>query len=124
MKTYVNKLSLFGFIFCLISCNDFLDEKPSKSLVVPTTPEDIQALLDADELMNTDAFTLFLQSDDFELEEPGVAQLDDWQRNAVFWKGEIDNPDGVTAEYLNIYQKIFVAHYVMEQVKEFGLRIA
>ncbi|SFU01857.1 SusD family protein [Algoriphagus locisalis] len=119
MNNYLRIIYLSGFILCLISCNDFLDEKPSKSLVVPTTPEDIQALLDGDGLMNSDAFTLFLQSDDFELGDAGAAELDDWQRNAVFWKGEIDNPDGVTLEYRNSYEKIFVSHYVMEQVKGF-----
>ena len=120
MRTYILQVTLLVTMLLLNSCDGFLDEKPSKSLVVPTTPEEIQALLDADGLMNTDAFTLFLQSDDFELEEAGVAQLDDWQRNAVFWKGEIDSPEGVTAEYLNIYQKIFVSHYVMEQVADFN----
>lgn len=119
MKNYIIQMFLLGTVLVMTGCSGFLDEKPSKSLVVPTTPEDMQALLDGDALMNIDAFTLFLQSDDFELGDAGAAELDDWQRNAVFWKGEIDNPKGVTAEYLNIYKKIFVAHYAMEQLAGF-----
>jgi tetratricopeptide (TPR) repeat protein len=114
-------IKILFVLYCLVGisgCEGFLDEKPSKSLVVPNSPEDIQALLDGDALMNVDAFTLFLQSDDFELQAPGVAQLIDWQRNAVFWKGQIDSPTGVTAEYFNIYRKIFVAHFAMEELEK------
>ncbi|SEG10889.1 RagB/SusD family nutrient uptake outer membrane protein [Algoriphagus boritolerans] len=120
MNQFIKVLFVLYCFVGISGCEGFLDEKPSKSLVVPDTLEDIQALLDGDALMNIDAFTLFLQSDDFELEAPGVAQLIDWQRNAVFWKGEIDSPTGVTAEYFNIYRKIFVAHFAIEELEKFS----
>ncbi|WP_111672701.1 RagB/SusD family nutrient uptake outer membrane protein [Algoriphagus litoralis] len=103
-----------------VGCNGFLEEKPSKSLVVPESLEDIQALMDVNTNHNVESFVLFLQSDDFDLSENLVNEMNEWQRNATLWKGDIENPSGVTLEFSMYYEKIFYAHLVMELLEEGG----
>jgi hypothetical protein len=53
MKLYISYIALAAIILS-VSCNknDFLDAKPDQSLVVPSTLQDLQAILDNDYVMN------------------------------------------------------------------------
>ena len=114
MSTIKHTSYLILAFWIAVGCNGFLEEKPSKSLVVPQSLEDIQALMDVNGNHNVESFVLFLQSDDFDLSENLVNEMNEWQRNATLWKGDIENPSGVTLEYSMHYEKIFYANLVMK----------
>ncbi|WPR75231.1 RagB/SusD family nutrient uptake outer membrane protein [Algoriphagus sp. NG3] len=121
MNSYLKFLFALVVLSVISSCDGFLDEKPSKSLVVPSSLNDIQAILDTESLLNQESAVLFLQSDDFELLDPAMVEASQWQRDAMFWNGDIENPSGVTLEYAYYYQKIFYSNLVLELLeKEVG----
>ena len=55
MKFKIKKMGFYlllgGFLFS--SCKEYLDEKPLKSAVVPSTMEDLEALLNARWIVET-----------------------------------------------------------------------
>lgn len=55
MKTrlLIQVIPLIVFLFLFSACKDYLDEKSDKSLITPSTVEDLQALLDDAVTMNT-----------------------------------------------------------------------
>src|SRR5436190_5656677 len=91
MRTYYKTLFILSCL-CWFGCKKFLDEKPDKSLVVPSSLTDLQAMLDNHSLMNaSSSFALEIGSDDYYL------KLADWQarniteRNSYIWAAESFN---------------------------------
>ncbi|MGE8430434.1 MAG: RagB/SusD family nutrient uptake outer membrane protein [Sphingobacterium sp.] len=72
MRLFIYLLFL-GSLCSLASCNKFLEDKTSKTSTVPSTLEDMQALLDAGNLLNLGKYPYFLEActDDFFLSESG-----------------------------------------------------
>lgn len=100
----------------LISCNkDFLDAKPDKTLVVPATLKDFQALLDNSDIMNSwMPYLGEIGGDDYYLQD------DTWnafsyppEKNGYIWAKDIleGNP---SADWENMYQIVFYANNVLE----------
>src|SRR5579863_10477542 len=74
-------------IFLLTSCRkDWLDAKPNKSLVVPTTVGDYQALLDNSEVMNQNYSSLYMVGDgDFYVTDTRYLGLTPPEMGAYIW---------------------------------------
>ncbi len=74
-------------IFLLASCKkDWLDAKPNKSLVVPTTVGDYQALLDNSEVMNQNYPSLYMVGDgDFYVTDTRYLGLTPPEMGAYIW---------------------------------------
>lgn len=98
------------------SCNEtFLDVKPDKELVVPSTLDDLQGLLDYYSVMN--AYTPCfgeISSDDY------YVTFDKWntlsgpdEKNAYIWAKDIFN-DNTSLDWNGSYQVIFYANNVLE----------
>ena len=65
MKKYINTILIVSCLITAGCSDDFLEKKADKSLVVPTTLEDLQALLDnADRVMNIVPAIGMVASDD------------------------------------------------------------
>lgn len=96
-------------------CAGFLDERPNKEILIPTSEEDIRALLDNDSELNlVPAFGL-LSSDDLVMTDGGWASLrTEEEQNAYLWREEIW-PVGGAADWSRIYRLIFIANVVLEQ---------
>ena len=51
-RSYIIPISLIAFLSMGISCKKYLDVKPVQSLSVPSTLDDLQAILDRYDLVN------------------------------------------------------------------------
>lgn len=115
-------MKLINYIFIVLtlftfSCSDdYLDKKPNKSLVVPSTLEDLQALLDnSSQVMNVVPSLGVLASDDLFTTDAG------WQgyalateRNSYTWSSDIFAGEITCGDWNFPYQQVFYANVVLE----------
>lgn len=113
------------YIFILIiavqsamtSCNKFLEDKTNKTATVPSTLEDMQALLDAGNQLNLGSYPFFLEActDDFLLTTSGYSQLDAFNKQVYTFQ----NPESYAtitklALWRDAYKAIAVANTVLD----------
>lgn len=112
------------FVFILFACSDdYLDKKPNKSLVVPSTLEDLQALLDnSSQVMNVVPALGVIGSDDLFTNEAG------WQgyalateRNSYTWTSDIFGGDITCGDWNFPYQQVFYANVVLEGLEKIAV---
>lgn len=88
----MGRLINFRFLSILIilfgaGCNKFLSEKPDKSLAVPSTLKDLQALLDNNGTLNSETNAGEISSGDFYLTQADWASLSsEANRRAYIWE--------------------------------------
>lgn len=120
-KIYLSILALFSV--WLTSCqHSFLDAKPDKSLMVPSTLDDFQALLDNHNLMNIVPGLNIIASDDYYIEENSSFYLQIFtpgERNSYLWKSEIWEGQ-MGFDWETPYQQVFYANVVLDGLKESG----
>jgi len=109
-------LSLFTLL-SLASCTDYLDAKPDKKLVVPSTLDDLQALLDNQSRLNLrgpleaeiSADDYFLNSEDWEgLSSDEHKRMYIWEKNYLF-KPRVNS-------WSDTYTTIYYANTVLERL--------
>lgn len=111
-------------IFCLLtfllitvvifSCKKFLDEKPDKSLVVPRSVGDLQAILDDNDIMNarTPGFGE-TSADDYFVQLSDYNSFGDFDQRAYTWRLQTYNYGN---DWNYAYNAIYNANYCLEQV--------
>lgn len=103
-------------VSCLVSCTKFLDEKSDKSLSLPKSLTDLQALLDAYGDMNeVYSYAGEEASDDYFLSTKnwqGIANQD--TRNNYIWNDDAK----LNSAWIAPYKVIFVCNTVLEEVEE------
>lgn len=105
-------------LFVTISCDGFLEEKPEKSILVPSTTKDIRALLDYYTTLNANALISFVLADDWVTTSGNWETLSPWQQNAYLWQEEVFNPDERSTDYVLLHKKIFYANVSMAALKD------
>ncbi|WP_147243823.1 RagB/SusD family nutrient uptake outer membrane protein, partial [Pedobacter miscanthi] len=119
MKKYQKYIVIFCGLFSVFavfpSCKKgYLDEKPSRSLTVPTTPADMQALLDNLDVMNVSPGLPQLATDDFLLSDAAFASLSfSDERNVYVWEKEVFSSP-TCAEWVAGWQQVFYANIVLD----------
>ncbi len=109
------KYTLLTLIWVLaISCEGFLDEKPVKSILVPSTLEDVRALLDNYTTLNENTLISFILSDDWMTPTSNWESLQPWEQNSYLWKTEIFGPLERSTDYSRLHRKIFFANNCLE----------
>lgn len=118
MKNHIlNKLGIMS-ILLLWGCSGFLDERPNKGILIPTTEQDIRALLDNDSELNLVPGFGLLSSDDLVITDGGWASLrTEEEQNAYLWREEIWPING-GADWSRIYRVIFIANVVLDQIEK------
>ncbi|MFC0264797.1 RagB/SusD family nutrient uptake outer membrane protein [Fontibacter flavus] len=111
-------LNIFLLAIIAMGCDGFLDEKPLKSLVVPSSLTDLQALMDYEFFMNTAPGIPVITSDEFYASE-GI-----WQsiplatlRNAYIWKEDDLNEGEINPDWIKAYEQIFYTNIVLESIE-------
>lgn len=107
--------------FLLPSCKGFLDEKPSKSLVVPETLPDLMYLLDnSQQVMDRGPGLTVIGADELVITDNGWASVSDpVERNAYLWQKDIF--EGASAEDWDIpFRQVFYCNIVLDQLEKFG----
>ncbi|WP_339877932.1 RagB/SusD family nutrient uptake outer membrane protein [uncultured Algoriphagus sp.] len=109
---YVYMLSLF----MIWGCEGFLDERPDKSILIPTTVEDIRALLDNDSDLNVVPGFGLLSSDDLWITDDGWTALSTpAEQNAYIWEKDIW-AGAESADWSRMYHQIFIANVALDQL--------
>lgn len=103
------------------SCEkSWLDAKPNKALVVPTTVADYQALLDNSEQMNTNYPSLYMLGDgDFEISDADYLSISQDQRGAYSWADTKDFYGGLqNSDWLQSYITILNANVALDGLRK------
>jgi len=104
----------------LFSCQDtFLDAKPDKSLLVPTTLEDFEMLLDNEtEVMNRVPALGEMSCDDYYTTDEGWTGLSTAiERNAYIWAKDVYNGE-VVGDWETLYKQVLYANVVLEGLEK------
>jgi starch-binding outer membrane protein, SusD/RagB family len=127
------KIYLFAYItiasalLMLVSCkkSSFLDARPDNALVVPTTLEDLQAILDNDRYMNGSATVGNggpnpalgeIGSDDYyTIEDFYNAYFTDFTKQAYIWASDVYTDEKVL-DWSTAYFAIFYANIVLDRL--------
>ncbi|MCH7409982.1 RagB/SusD family nutrient uptake outer membrane protein [Belliella sp. DSM 111904] len=99
-------------------CEEFLNEKPQKSLLIPDKLEDLQALLD-DELttMNLNPGIQVIASDELWISDGEFNSLNNAaERNAYIWASEVYE-GFLIPDWENPYEQIFYSNVVLDQLE-------
>lgn len=111
LKLYVP----FLLLLCLMGCDQqFLDAKPDKALLVPTTVADLQALLDnSATVFNQDPNIGQIAADDYYTTTAGMAGLPAKEQNAYLWADDVYAGTTVM-DWIIPYRQIFYANVVLD----------
>ena len=97
------------------SCHkNFLDERPSKSLVVPETLQDYDAILDNTGVMNNMGSHAVVMDGDFEYVETNLAGQPALIRNSYLWKPDLYETNLGTVSWTNPFKQILTANLAIE----------
>lgn len=116
MRKFLVILIVFSFWSCKKQ-NEWLDAKRQASDVVPTTLEDLQAILNNTILMNSSYPTIgLLGADNYYHADETIYSLNIISRNAYFWNKEIFEGQH-SSDYANSYNIIAAANTVLERLE-------
>lgn len=101
----------------MMSCERFLDEKMVKSLTVPTTTQDLEALLKATGKINISVMPSLLEigADDYRVNESGFNNLTEFERRTYTWAVDMDYQlVNMANEWSKSYEIVLIANTVLE----------
>lgn len=102
-----------------MACNKkYLEKKPDKALVVPTTLQDFQALMDHEQFMNVTPALPVISSDDFYIDDRGWNSFSsEIERNVYTWNVEKYGNELQIADWSYPHRQIFYANIVLEGIE-------
>lgn len=128
----MNKIQILGCIAILatilfISCDKeaFLDERPNDSLVVPTTLDELQAVLDNDQIMNGLGTGFMygpvpqlgeIASDNHYVLDNQLVTFSELEQSHYTWTGDNSSMESLL-DWDRAYQTIFYANNVLDGLK-------
>jgi tetratricopeptide (TPR) repeat protein len=112
----MNKLYIVIILLAMLSCReDYLEKKPDKSLVVPTTLSDLEALLNNTTVMNEAPGLAILGVDDFFMSDEGYQGFTDpIEQYGYIWESDLYHGQQSFSEWSSPYRQIFYANTVLE----------
>lgn len=120
MKKYINISLLFALSMLMYGCEDFLDAKPQKSLVIPKTLRDYQAILDAvPRQMNYSPKAPLLGADEMLLGPFALNRLNQEDQSVYRWKDQLYAVSDVGIDWVFGYQMSYCANVVLDELREF-----
>ncbi|MFD1185278.1 RagB/SusD family nutrient uptake outer membrane protein [Pontibacter rugosus] len=121
MYTYTIKRSLWALLLLactLVACEDFLEEKPDGKLAVPSSLEDLQALLDYVNVLNynSPAGSSETSADDYYLTTDAWAALfnEGEQRKYTWAEDNLFHIDYYPNDWYSAYERVYYANTVLE----------
>ena len=110
------KILLTALACCtILSCDkEFLEKKPDKALLVPKRVEDLRALMDNIEVMNTAPALGEIASDDYYVTDAGWQGLPVIEKNSYLWADDVYQGSSFVLDWSRPYQQIFYCNVVLE----------
>ncbi|SIS59864.1 RagB/SusD family nutrient uptake outer membrane protein [Belliella pelovolcani] len=98
----------------IAACDGFLDEKPLKSIVVPSTIEDFQSILDNSVTIfnNNPSIELFC-TDDFEIPENTISGFNIFAQYAYQYRDDVFDGPSAPFDWARPYQQIYYTNVVL-----------
>lgn len=117
MKKIILFLCTMIYLFNLSSCKKYLDAKPDKSLQVPSSVTDLQALLDYGNYMNGYNGVSFgeASADNYYLSDDSYNQLSEENRNAYIWNNK--NYSNFPNDWAFVYNIVNVSNVVLDNIR-------
>lgn len=116
----LNKPTLPAITLCcmlfMISCKKYLDAKPDKSLVVPATLNDLQAILDYSSRMNEGTSFGEASADNYYLNDDDYNTLPDEVKKAYTW--ENFSYSNYPNDWARVYDVIYPSNLVLEGIEK------
>lgn len=109
-------VGIFLLAICACNKNDFLDSKPKTSIIVPTSLEELRAMLD-----NTGIFTAspslgLLACDDYYLTGTTWQSLSELEHNSYTWEKDLYGANRNADEWSIPWQQVLFCNIVLEQL--------
>jgi starch-binding outer membrane protein, SusD/RagB family len=104
------------FISSLSSCNkkDFLNEKPNTDILIPSTLDDFQTLLDNEPVMSETPVLGELSADNYYITNDLWQGLRSAEHNGYIWAKDIYNGEGNIGDWNKPYQQVFYSNVVLD----------
>jgi tetratricopeptide (TPR) repeat protein len=117
MNTIIKKYSLLLLgMFCLLSCKKYLDAKSDSKLVIPSTLQDLQALLDNYPRVNgTDNSSSEVSSDNFYVSNTDYSSLIQPSQRMYIWANDHLFSSG-SNDWSTAYDNVYRANTVLESI--------
>ncbi|MGF7028576.1 RagB/SusD family nutrient uptake outer membrane protein [Sphingobacterium sp. HSC-15S19] len=116
-------LFFLGLVMCLAACNKFLSEKPDKSLAIPSTLKDFQALLDNKGALASEPNTGEISSDDYYLTQADWTSLSsEANRRAHVWEKDYLFQTRST-EWQTFSTAVYYSNTVLEGLEKLDLSV-
>ena len=100
----------------LVGCEDFLDAKPTKAIVLPNSVDVLQNLLDNNGNFNQDLSLGLLAANEFHTNESGIQTYEPWERNSYLWQEEPFGQDEQIFEWYIPYKQIFYVNNILSEL--------
>lgn len=120
---WITFILLIGLAFS--SCDSkFLDAKPDKSLIVPSSIEDLQALLDNSNgnVFNRSPLLGLISSDDIYVKDDGYVSANYLDQQAYIWAKDLYGGNNVP-DWETSYRQVFYSNVVLETMNTFDKEI-
>lgn len=103
---------------CMGSCGDFLDPKPDQGLLVPTSLDDFQLLMDNNVVFNRQSLLPTISSDEFWTNSEAYQNMTVSEQGAYLWKEDPYQGDPQW-DWEVAYQQVFYANVVLEGLADY-----
>jgi hypothetical protein len=114
MKRQLTSIIFLTVLNCsLFGCTgDFLEKKPQKSLLIPESLSDLQALLDnSRDLMNVTPYLPLISDGDFQISEPVLQSQPQMTQSSYIWADDVHNE---LADWDLPFKQIFYSNIVLD----------
>lgn len=107
-------------LFCFNSCaKEWLDVRSDKSIVVPATLQDADAILNNNSVLNISCPNLGeISADDYIATEIQLESATPWEMNAYTWSERVFVDETGTNNWNSSYQKIYYANLALEVAEQ------
>lgn len=110
---------LTALALTLASCKDYLAVTPDKSLTVPTTIADLQALLENSYMFSYSPSGTVLGADNYYLEYETWQSWDLIRRNSYIWVPDVyEGASGSRQDWGHLYEIVYTSNIVLEGLKD------
>jgi hypothetical protein len=111
---------LFLVLLCMcFGCEKYLEQKPDKALVVPTSLADLNDLLNHSEFMNGVPALGILAGDEYYMPKNGLDALTNLiEKNSYMWEKDLYAGTTFAPDWRDPYRQVFYANVVLEGLEK------
>ncbi|MCE7044461.1 RagB/SusD family nutrient uptake outer membrane protein [Dyadobacter sp. CY312] len=110
-----NRYLFLVLLFLCPGCEKYLDQKPDKALVVPTTLADFNDLLNHSDFMNFTPGLGIVAGDEYYMPKNGLDALTNLiERNSYMWEKDLYVGTTFAPDWRDPYRQVFYANVVLE----------